>query len=76
MTRNSIEFHTHRVREVHVDLNREALEQIAKNEEVDFVVIRVQVFSPNGRPASRTLRLSRDMLTEPEEDYATKPSFE
>lgn len=62
--RNSIEFHSHTTREVHVELEREALLHLARD--VDFVILRVQVFGSNGRPASRTLRLSKSLLEQPE----------
>lgn len=71
---NSIQFYTHKVSEVHVDLPNDALLHIAKSEDVEFVILRVQVWGRNGRPASRTLRLHRDMLEEPAEDL--RPSFE
>ncbi len=65
MSRTSIDYETHRVSEVFMDLPREAVQHIAKREGVDYVIIRVQVFGPNGRPASRTLRLHKDLLEEP-----------
>lgn len=70
---NSIEFYTHKVSEVQVDLPREALLHIAKQEDVEFVILRVQVFGRNGRPASRTLRLHRSMLEEPTPEERLTP---
>ena len=63
---NALEFISHRVSEVHVDLSREALLHIAKDAEV--VILRVQTFGPNGRPTSRTLRLPVSILSDPEEN--------
>lgn len=67
MARNSIEFHTSKVSEVHVDLPNDALLHIAKQEDVEFVILRVQVWGRNGRPASRTLRLHKSQLEAPPE---------
>lgn len=60
---NALEFYRHEVHEVHVDLDREALAHIAKDAE--FLIIRVQVFGPSGRPSSRTLRIPTELLKEP-----------
>lgn len=60
---NALEFTTHRVNEVVVDLHPEALRHIAKD--ADFVILRVQTFGPTGRPSSRTLRIPRSTLEEP-----------
>ena len=53
---NSLEFIAHTVHEQHVDLDREALQHIAKDAQV--LVIRVQTFGPSGRPSSRSLRIT------------------
>lgn len=66
MARDAIEFYTTRINEVHIDLEREALLHIAKD--ADAVIIRVQVFAQSGRPATRSLRIPRQLLEEPQED--------
>lgn len=69
----SLDFTTHEVHEVFVDLNREALEHIAKD--AQFIIIRVQVFGPNGRPSTRTLRLPSSILREPTPEWDAAPHF-
>lgn len=65
MARNSIDIEVFAVREVFVDINREALLHTAKREQAEVVILRVQTFGPNGRPTSRTLRLPASLLEEP-----------
>lgn len=64
MARNSIDVEVFSVREVYIDLNREALLHTAKREQAEVVILRVQTFGPNGRPTTRTLRLPVDLLEE------------
>lgn len=73
---NALEFHRSEVHEVYVDLEREALEHIAKDAEV--LIVRVQVFGPSGRPSTRTLRLPTQLLKEPppDTDWEVRTSFE
>ena len=59
----AMEFTSHAVHEVYIDLNREAVLHTAKDAEV--VIIRVQVFGPSGRPTTRSLRILTDSLKEP-----------
>lgn len=72
MRNDTLTFYPHKVSEVHVDLDRAELLKVAKDQGVDFIIIRVQTFSPNGRPASRTLRLPKSLLEEPAEDYSLR----
>ena len=65
---HSIDIEVFSVREVYVDLNREALQQTAKREQAEVVILRVQVFGPNGRPSTRTLRIPASILEEPAPD--------
>lgn len=60
---NSLEFQSFTVHEQYVDLDREALQHIAKDAQV--LIIRVQTFGPTGRPSSRSLRIPVDALIEP-----------
>lgn len=61
--KTSMDFTTHTVHEVFIDLNREAVLHTAKD--ADAVIIRVQTFGPNGRPTTRSLRIPVDALREP-----------
>ena len=61
--KNAMEFTSHAVHEVYIDLHREAVLHTAKDAEA--VIIRVQTFGPNGRPTTRSLRIPTDMLREP-----------
>lgn len=61
--RNSMDFESHMVSEVYIDLNREAILHTAKDAET--VILRVQVFGPSGRPTTRSLRIPTDLLREP-----------
>lgn len=65
--KNSMDFTSYAVHEMHIDLNREAILHTAKDAEV--VILRVQTFGPNGRPTSRTLRIPTDSLREPTVEY-------
>lgn len=69
MARNSIDVEVHSVREVYIDLHREALLHTAKREQAEVVILRVQTFGPNGRPTTRTLRLPVDLLEEKAPDF-------
>jgi hypothetical protein len=73
--REMMRIHTHKVSEVHIDLDVEALLQTAKSEGVDWIIIRVQTFGRSGRPSSRTLRLHKDQLIEPDIDYTITPGL-
>lgn len=59
----AMEFTTHTIHEVFIDLHREAVLHTAKD--ADAVIIRVQVFGPTGRPTTRSLRIPTDALREP-----------
>lgn len=68
--KQSMDFESYTVSEVHIDLNREAVLHQAKDAEV--VIIRVQTFGPTGRPTTRSLRIPTDLLREPPQEY---PNF-
>lgn len=70
---NALEFHTTTVHEVYIDLDREALQHIAKDAQV--LIVRVQTFGPSGRPTSRTLRIPTDALVEPMPESSSFPDF-
>lgn len=69
-----LDFETHEVHEVYVDLHREALEHLAKD--AQFIIIRVQVFGPNGRPSTRSLRLPSSILREPTPEWGSVNDFD
>lgn len=56
--------HTHRVSEVYIELETEELRRVLGDSE--FLLIRVQTRGPSGRPASKTMRLHKDQLLEPQ----------
>jgi hypothetical protein len=70
-----MQYTSHEVSEVHIDLNREAILHTAK--EAQVVIIKVQVFSPNGRPTTRSLRIPTSLLREPPpEDIDNDPRLQ